>query len=147
MSYNTSYTLEITNLSQNQTMKVSIDDLIEDAKNGKIEQSSLIQKLEELKTGVVDITESYIISKLRSEYRDAKYLLSEKGRSTGGDGSWHDYQEDLKKFSKQFPTWLFTIKGEGEEAMDLWITYILNGKMQHEKAQITFGQFESNKLV
>lgn len=147
MSYNTSYTLEITNLSQNQTMKVSIDDLIEDAKNGKIEQSSLIQKLEELKTGVVDITESYIISKLRSEYRDAKYLLSEKGRSTGGDGSWRNIEQDLKKFSQQFPTWLFIVGGEGEEAMDLWKMYFLNGKMQEEKAIITFGAFDANKLV
>jgi hypothetical protein len=147
MSYNTSYSLELTNLSEAQTAKVSIDDLIEEAKNGKIEQSTLIQKLEELKVGVVDVTEAYIFSKLRSECKDAKYFLSEKGGSSGCDGSWRDYENEVKKFSKQFPTWLFTIHGEGEEAMDLWVSYILNGKMQHEKAQITFASFNQNCLV
>lgn len=146
MSYHTSYYLTLENQSGSQTQSVTIEQLILEAKNGNISQANLVEKLEELKKGVVDVTEEFILSHLLSNNQDAKYFLTKNGNSTGNDGSWRDYEEELKSFSKKYPTWLFTLKGEGEEAMDLWVAYFLDGKMQKEKAKITFADFDAQKL-
>jgi hypothetical protein len=39
------------------------------------------------------------------------------------------------------------LSGEGEESGDIWKMYALNGKYQMEKAVITIGAFDVNKLV
>ena len=60
---------------------------------------------------------------------------------------WYTHEEDIKKFSKRFPTVLFTLKGEGEESGDMWFKYFKNGKMQVAMARIEFDSFNEGKLV
>jgi hypothetical protein len=59
---------------------------------------------------------------------------------------WYSHQDDLIKLSEKYPLILFTLEGEGEESVDLWKTYYLNGKSQHTKAKITFDSFNKSKL-
>jgi hypothetical protein len=59
---------------------------------------------------------------------------------------WYDINEDMKKYSNQFPDVLFTINGEGEESGDIWCTYFKNGKRQEEIAEIQTAPFDESKL-
>ena len=59
---------------------------------------------------------------------------------------WYEHQKHMKHFSKQFPTTLFTLSGEGEEPGDLWKKYFLNGKIQVANAKITYDKFDARKL-
>ena len=51
---------------------------------------------------------------------------------------WYDYTTDMCKLSAKFPTVLFTLCGEGEESLDTWKEYYLNGKYQSARAKITY---------
>jgi len=50
------------------------------------------------------------------------------------------------KISQFFPETLFTLKGEGEEAGDLWATYYYNGRYQGAKVTIKYEDFDVMKL-
>lgn len=60
--------------------------------------------------------------------------------------TWYDHEKDMKEVSKKFPHLLFKLKGEGDNAGDIWCKYFLAGKMQVCKAKITFEDFDKNKL-
>lgn len=59
---------------------------------------------------------------------------------------WYDHEKDMRAYSRKHPDILFKISGEGEEAGDLWIEWHKDGKMQREKAVISFGEFDESKL-
>lgn len=59
---------------------------------------------------------------------------------------WYDHEEHMRALSIRFPTFLFTVTGDGEEQGDQWIKYFVNGKMQEARAQITFDRFTKDKL-
>ncbi len=64
-----------------------------------------------------------------------------------GDGiKWYQHEEDMKLYSSENPTVLFTLKGEGEESGDIWIAYHKAGKVQTCKAKIVFDDFDESKL-
>jgi len=99
---------------------------------------------------VVPNTVSYqyedVISDLRSSNEGAKYALEEDG-STAEECKWYDHQEDMRAFSRKYPETVFVLKGEGEEAGDLWLRYFYNGKMQDAPANITYDAFDPKKLT
>lgn len=64
----------------------------------------------------------------------------------GGACQWYEHDEDMREFSKLYPNTVFVLHGEGKENEDIWYKYYKNGKVQEEKAQITFGEFDENKL-
>lgn len=92
-----------------------------------------------------DVTEESVISALRSEIDEAATAFDIYG-TTENNCKWYNAKEDVAKFSKMYPTWLFTLSGEGEEAGDLWKCYILNGKTQDAPAQISYDEFDESKL-
>ena len=54
--------------------------------------------------------------------------------------------KDMARMSNKFPTVLFTLRGEGEKAGDLWIKYYRGGKVQGCKGIITYDDFDPSKL-
>ena len=64
----------------------------------------------------------------------------------GDEVKWYQHEEDMKLYSSENPTVLFTLKGEGEESGDIWIAYHKAGKVQTCKAKIVFDDFDESKL-
>ena len=60
--------------------------------------------------------------------------------------TWYDYDEDMLALSKQYPTVLFELYGDGEETDDIWYTYYKNGLIQRCPAKITFDPYDEAKL-
>lgn len=145
MSYNTNYELEVTNLKGDTEKKeVSIDSIQEDVANG-MTKAMIIERLELLKEGFVEVDDLYIINQLRKENSEAAYSLDSSG-DTRDASRWYESANDLKEFSKKYPNWLFTLKGRGEENGDIWSLYTVNGKQQLEKAHIVIDPYDENKL-
>jgi len=59
---------------------------------------------------------------------------------------WYSCEEDMKRYSKLYPEFIFKISGVGEEHDDLWEMYCKNGKLQFCPAHITFDEYDENKL-
>lgn len=60
---------------------------------------------------------------------------------------WYDHEDDMKRLSKLFPDVVFTLKGTGEEAGDVWVKYFKDGKVQVDKAEIRLAEFDPMKLA
>lgn len=60
---------------------------------------------------------------------------------------WYGHEKDMKAYSAKHPYVLFTLHGDGEDSEDFWVEYHKDGKMQREKAVISFGEFDESKLV
>ena len=57
----------------------------------------------------------------------------------GGDtAKWYDWKNDLEALSKEYPTLLFSLNGEGEESGDIWKAYARNGKVITVRAEVVF---------
>jgi len=59
---------------------------------------------------------------------------------------WYHHEKDMVNVSKKHPKVLFKLKGEGEEAGDLWVNYYKDGKSQHCPGVITFDEYDESKL-
>jgi hypothetical protein len=77
---------------------------------------------------------------------DTFYGLDTDG-STLDSVKWYSHEEDMKRVSLKYPDLVFKLRGEGEEAGDMWIHYYKNGKVQKCEAKITFDEFDENKLL
>lgn len=93
-----------------------------------------------LPVGLTDVISAYL-----RENREVYYGINELGNTTEGC-SWYDHEEDMLILSREFPTVIFTLHGEGQESGDNWRQYFLNGKSQKVQAKITFDEFDLNKL-
>jgi len=82
----------------------------------------------------------HVIRRLRNDCEEAEYALDENGDPSGDESKWYDHNNDLVKFSKQYPNLVFHLYGEGEEAGDLWYKHFQNGESQTCKAIITFDE-------
>ena len=60
---------------------------------------------------------------------------------------WYEHEEDMKRISKQFNSLLFILSGEGEENLDSWRKYFLNGRMQVCRAKVAYDSYDEKKLV
>ena len=78
-----------------------------------------------------------IIAKLRERHEDAAVALDEDGDSNESC-KWYDHNDNLMKFSKEFPNHIFLLEGDGEGAGDAWKTYYKNGKLQEIHAELVF---------
>jgi hypothetical protein len=141
----TSYQLEVTKLPQQKASALSLEDLIATLKKEKLSQKEITKRLQIIQHNQEDIDETYIIGKLLTEYEEAAYAL-DKDAETREKCKWYDHDDELKEFSKKFPTWLFTLCGEGEEPGDIWKEYFVNGKMQKEVAKFVIDDFDMTKL-
>ena len=94
----------------------------------------------------LDTTEAYkIIEDLRNNCTSAYYAIDHCGINNQPT-KWHESTKNLKTFSKNYPSYLFILSGEGEDTGDLWKTYFINGKHQISQAIITYPEFDINKF-
>jgi len=59
---------------------------------------------------------------------------------------WYRHRRDMLRVSSDYPDTLFTLSGEGEEAGDVWKEYYLGGKYQEAKGEISYPEFDLDKL-
>jgi len=64
----------------------------------------------------------------------------------GMETKWYSFKEDMITLSRKFPDTVFCLSGEGESFPDFWKSYFINGKSQHCKGELTFEEFNINKL-
>lgn len=93
----------------------------------------------------INIQNDDIISEFVSENEDAADAIDVYGNSID-IVKWYDHEEHLREFSKNYPTLIFRLEGEGENYDDIWIKYFKNGLCQTCKAIITFDPFDESKL-
>jgi len=91
------------------------------------------------------IMEEFLAKDVRSYGEIFEAIFDEDGDSHDSY-KWYDHESDMKEVSKEFPNVLFTLKGEGEEAGDIWIKYFKNGKMQSCPAKLVFDEYDESKL-
>lgn len=46
------------------------------------------------------------------------------------DTKWYDHEEDMVKYSRNYPEVVFRLDGTGEEAGDVWVKWFKNGEVQ-----------------
>ena len=51
---------------------------------------------------------------------------------------WYDWEKDMSLISQEFPQFLFTLYGDGEESDDKWVAYFFRGATQWCKADISY---------
>jgi len=73
------------------------------------------------------------------------------GIDSGGDSTdtvkWYDHETNMRELSKEFPSVVFTLHGEGEESGDFWNKYFLGGKMQLDRPELVYAGFDKSKLA
>jgi len=92
------------------------------------------------------VTARSIIQELRETNPDAKHAITDTG-AINNSCTWYNHDVDMYCFSMKYPSVLFELSGEGDEASDLWKSYYKNGKTQHCKAELTFPPFDEEKLA
>lgn len=55
---------------------------------------------------------------------------------------WYSWEQDLKEFSRSFPTIIIEVNGKGEEIYDIWKARILNGESEIIKTEIVYPEFK-----
>lgn len=148
MSYNTWFNLEVSNMQEQEQIPMTIETVMKEFESDKLSKEEMLEKLAHIRDGMSSeiLDDEIIIRRLRDESDEATYCLNNDG-SGRDSGRWYDAREDIKGFSKQYPGWLFTLKAEGTEPGDIWISYCMNGKEQYTKARIVLDEFDKNKLV
>lgn len=76
----------------------------------------------------------------------ARYCITPAGDRADA-GRWDTHEADLLALSAQHPHLLFTLRGEGEDAGDIWAKYFLRGQVQVAQAEIQVAPFDPAKLT
>lgn len=86
-----------------------------------------------------------LVSDLRESCEEARYALTKDG-TTNEETSWYEHEDDLKLFSKKYPSIVFELNGTGEETFDIWTKYFKNGRMQFCPIITSFDPYDEDKL-
>jgi len=54
------------------------------------------------------------------------------------EAKWYEYDEDMQKLSKEFPTFTFMLHGDGEDDDDRWDAYYNNGFNEFCRVEIHY---------
>ena len=60
---------------------------------------------------------------------------------------WYDCDDDMMELSKEFPDYVFTVYGEGEERDDNWKAYYYKGKMWIGQAEMVWPDYDSDDFI
>lgn len=64
-----------------------------------------------------------------------------------GYAKWYDWREELVELSKQYPEFMFTVDGAGEDFPDAWICWIVNGRSQYTTKKMVHDPFDPEKFM
>lgn len=145
MGYSTDFNLELKKIINNEEDNLLKLNQLKDNISKVYTFDQLLKEVELFKS-ILCLTDIDILKILRVNNEEARFALNEKGK-TNNQASWYEAKEDIKLFSLNYPEWLFILSGKGEESIDIWSAYILNGKIQLEPAKIVIEAFDYNKLV
>jgi hypothetical protein len=142
MGYYTAFSLTVTPLVEQE--EVSDDEILSKTREAKSisELLEIIAYVDKTKK----ITPEAIIAHLREVNEEAKFAIDGEGNCLEGS-KWYEHESDLKKFSKIYPGWLFSLHGQGEQPEDIWNCYFVDGRCQVEEAVVVIGEFDPSKLV
>jgi hypothetical protein len=62
------------------------------------------------------------------------------------DYKWYQHEDEMRAFSKKYPTALFQLSGIGEEKGDYWFKYFKAGKMQKCPGRVVYAEFDPKKM-
>jgi hypothetical protein len=136
MGYYTYYELSIDN-SQ-------VKGQVEKKKQSEIEEIQQSNISDELKKRLIKDVEKMYETSIVTQNDVVNFLTF---NPFDGQCKWYEDTEDMCRLSKEYSNVLFTLTGNGEEPEDMWVKYFMNGKVQIEKAVITYGKFDPKKLV
>lgn len=80
-----------------------------------------------------------------NDFYGLHYAIDEAGEYVNSV-KWDEHEEDMLKLSVEFPDVIFILKGEGEEAGDIWYKCFKSGKIQRAPGKITFDEYDESKL-
>lgn len=88
-------------------------------------------------------------SKLRTKYAEARYAIDDHGNSTGNEGSWRGFEEDLKLFTLQEPGLHLQLDITSDYGGEPYINrfYFFGGGMQECKPELVYPPFDVRLLV
>jgi hypothetical protein len=130
MGYYTKYELDYK--LPNKTEEPVGEDFIKACKENKVEIPKYLQNVINDVPTLQESVDKYISDKLEDYFED--------------ECKWYEHNEDMGKMSLSFPDVLFTLTGDGEESEDSWVAFYKNGKVQEERAKVTYGDFDPKKL-
>ena len=136
MGYYTYYELSIDN-SQ-------VKGQFEKKKQSEIEEIQQSNISDELKKRLINDVEKMYETSIVTQNDVVNFLTF---NPFDGQRKWYEHTEHMCRVSKEYSNVLFILTGNGEEPEDMWVKYFMNGKVQIEKAVITYGKFDPKKLV
>jgi hypothetical protein len=135
MGYYTNYSLHIDN-SQ-------VKDKVEKKKQSEIEEIQQSNISDELKQRLIrDVEKTYQTSVVTQNDVIGHLTYSPFDEQC----KWYEHTEDMLRVSMKYPNVIFSLYCNGEEDGDMWVEYFMNGKVQTERAVITYADFDPKKL-
>jgi len=62
------------------------------------------------------------------------------------DAKWYDNHKHMVLLSKEHPTIVFTLSGDGEESGDVWRKFYKDGKFMDAGPELIYKEFNENEL-
>lgn len=64
----------------------------------------------------------------------------------GAEAKWYSWKEDMIKLSKKFPKMFFSLDGNGEGSLDIWVAHFCNGECNYREIQTYWEKFDSEEF-
>lgn len=107
-----------------------------------------VEAADENGKAIGQITDENLLDELDQELDKMNVFQGRQDDSTwfALDQRWYYSEEDMLLLSKRFPSMVFHLHGEGENAEDLWNTHYWNGKSQQCPAVINYDPYDPAEL-
>lgn len=74
--------------------------------------------------------------------KDCEYDLVDAESLFCENIKWYNYEEDMKKTSKRYPEYIFSIRRDGESRDDISKTHFWNGKFVEESPKVAWEDYD-----
>jgi hypothetical protein len=136
MGYSNSFSLKIKGFVD-KSVKVSPDSCGCNLQLDELNINFCFSCGQNLLTKSIKVEPDFLISKLREVSENAKFLLSNSGR-TNNSGNGYYLIEDISKFSKDYEDLTFVLKCDYEEGGPSEYHFIKNGESKKAKINLSY---------